>query len=208
MNQKELISSALKSSMDYEEYKINTENEYNFMESSVSDEKNAAREINLARMRRIDAQFKPSIKTMEIIRGIDQDLLWIVISENWCGDSAQNLPIIAKISTLSDKINLRIILRDQNTGFMERYLTSGKRSILKLVIFNEDHNELATWGPRPESAQALMDKMIRELIEKSERLKRLHLWYAKNKGLDVENEISNTVKSISIIRNEYAVNQL
>ena len=41
---------------------------------------------------------------------IEDNQLWMVITENWCGDSAQNLPYIARIASLNKKIELRIIL--------------------------------------------------------------------------------------------------
>jgi Thioredoxin len=206
MSQKEFLNSVLKSSENFEEYKRQLENDLNLFNSAISDEsgieRNEARKINLARMNRIEKQFEPSVEITELIKSIDQKLTWAIISENWCGDSAQNLPIIEKLSRLNENISLRIVLRDEHPEFMEKYLTNGKRSIPKLIILDSDYNQLAIWGPRPKSAQLLMDQMLGESIEKSERQRRLHLWYAKDKGSEVENEIFNITKTL-LIKNNY-----
>ena len=119
---------------------------------------------------------------------------WIVITESWCGDSAQNLPIIARLASLSDMIDIKIVLRDSNPDFMDLYLTNGGRSIPKLIVFDENDNELFRWGPRPAEAQNLFTKLKNEGMEKSEIYKELHLWYGRNKGKEVELELAQLIK--------------
>jgi hypothetical protein len=45
---------------------------------------------------------------------LKSEYIWLVISEGWCGDAAQLLPIINKMAVESGKIDLRIVLRDEN----------------------------------------------------------------------------------------------
>jgi hypothetical protein len=114
----------------------------------------------------------------------------MVISEAWCGDSAQNLPYIAKIAECNPLINLRIILRDSNLDIMDLYLADGKsRSIPKLVAFDEDGNELFQWGARPKEAQELVTRLKNEGMEKEKFLEQLHLWYGRDRGRTLENEL-------------------
>ncbi len=187
------LQDSLKSSFNYPEYKSRMENELNTFDLESADastiERNGARKINLARMNRLEKQYQPENKSVETIINIKVKLLWVVISETWCGDSAQSLPVIAKLVSMNPMFELKITLRDKNPELMNEYLTNGKRSIPKLIIFDETYSELVTWGPRPTSAQNLMTEMLNENIDKSERLKRLHLWYAKNKGAEVEEEL-------------------
>ena len=204
MDYPELLTKILKTSFDYEEYKVRAEKELNSFDLLTADktaiERNEARKINAARMSRIEKQFQPDNESIELLKKINQGLLWVVISENWCGDSAQSLPVIAKLASQNTMIDLKIVLRDNNPEFMNNHLTNGKRSIPKLIIFDEDFHQLASWGPRPESARVLMERMLEERIEKPERLKKLHLWYAKNKGQEIEKEIISTLKSEVISR--------
>jgi hypothetical protein len=114
----------------------------------------------------------------------------MVITETWCSDSAQNLPIIAKAAELNDKIDLRILLRDSNTDIIDHYLTNGKsRSIPILVAFDSDGNELFKWGPRPDTAKTLVTNLKSDGFSKEEFNHQLHLWYGRNRGKEFESEL-------------------
>ncbi len=145
--------------------------------------------LNHHRSKRIDKTYKVSDDVKKLILEINEPQLWMVITEDWCGDSAQNLPYIAKIAELNDKIDLKIIERDKNLDIMDQYLTNGKtRSIPKLVAFNEKGYELFQWGPRPSKIQNLVDKWREEGLAKSEWIEKLHLEYGRNRGKFFEEE--------------------
>src|ERR1035438_1471520 len=57
--------------------------------------------LNIHRMTRIDKSYEPGIDIRDEIEKIADHQLWMVITENWCGDSAQNLPYIAGIASLN-----------------------------------------------------------------------------------------------------------
>ncbi len=118
---------------------------------------------------------------------------WFVITEAWCGDSAQNLPVLARMAEESSgKIDLKILLRDEHPELIDAYLTNGGRSIPKLISF-DPHNkiELFNWGPRPAGATALfMDWKTNPAGRDFEAFeKELHTWYAHDKGLEVQAEV-------------------
>jgi Thioredoxin len=152
------------------------------------------KKLNFQRSTRIEKQFVPSDELKEIVNSIEEHQLWMVITENWCGDSAQNLPVIANIASVNTKINFRIILRDSNPDIMDEYLTNGSMSIPKLVVFDEDGNELFTWGPRPKAAQELFLKLRDEGMPKPDIYEGIHAWYGKNKGEDLEKELIELIK--------------
>ena len=154
------------------------------------------RKINFQRTSRLNKTFIPDDETKDIFSQIETKQLWFVISESWCGDSAQNLPIIAKLASLSEKINFKIVLRNSNLDFMDQYLTNGNRCIPKLIVFDENDNELFVWGPRPAEAQNIFTNLKNEGVEKSEINKKLHLWYGRNRGREVEKEIAELMEKI------------
>jgi hypothetical protein len=144
--------------------------------------------LNLQRTNRIESTYTPSSKVRAAARAIQSLQLWMVLTEPWCGDSAQNLSYITKIAACSAAIDLRILLRDQNQDIMEAYLTNGTRSIPKLVAFDAQGRELFRWGPRPQPAAELFSR-LRESGGPSEDVRRkLHLWYARNRGRALEEE--------------------
>lgn len=150
--------------------------------------------LNQQRTSRINKTYNVGQALKGMVAKITSHQLWMVITEDWCGDSAQNVPYIAKIAACNSKIDFRILLRDQNLDIMDLYLTNGNsRSIPKLVIFDQDGNELVQWGPRPEEAQALVDKNKLEGKSKDEFIKELHLWYGRNRGENLEEEFEKII---------------
>jgi hypothetical protein len=170
-------------------------------ETSAEKELFETRKLNIQRMTRIDKSYEPGIELRDEINKIENYQLWMVITENWCGDSAQNLPYIAKIASLNKNIDLRIILRDTNPDIMDNYLTNGARSIPKLVAFDEGGNELFQWGARPKAAQQIVSELKAQGFEKKYFLEKLHSWYARNGGKEIEREILLLIKKANLIKN-------
>ncbi|WBL22157.1 thioredoxin family protein [Zunongwangia sp. HRR-M8] len=154
-------------------------------------------ELNASRMKRLNkTKLIPELENL--VTGLKKKQVWYVITEAWCGDSAQNLPIIGEIASAGNKIDLRVILRDKNPEFMDKYLTNGSKSIPKLVAFSEEGVELFTWGPRPEPAQQLVldwkENPNGRDFEDFER--ELHTWYAKDKTHTLQNEFFEILSSL------------
>ncbi|AFH47860.1 Hypothetical protein IALB_0148 [Ignavibacterium album JCM 16511] len=147
------------------------------------------RKLNLARVSRLEKLYKPTEEALTTISNIQNYQLWLVITEDWCGDSAQTLPVIAALANLNKNIDLKILLRDSNPDVMDLYLTNGKRSIPKLVVLDKELNEIFQWGPRPLAAKSLADELHKKGLDKQEVIKQLHLWYAKDGGYSTEKEI-------------------
>ena len=144
--------------------------------------------LNLHRMARIGRTWKPSEALAILLSRLDRPQVWMVLSETWCGDSAQCMPMIRIMAEAAPGVTLRVLARDENLEVMDRYLTDGKRSIPLLVAFDPDGNEMFRWGARPAEAQAVFEQAFAEGLEKPEGLKRLHLFYGRNRGraLDAE----------------------
>lgn len=189
--------------LTYQQYEEMTKEELADPDSLSNDtkERSETKKLNIQRMIRIDKTYEPGIDIRDEVEKITDNQLWMVITENWCGDSAQNLPYIAKIASLNSKIDLRIILRDSNPDIMNNYLTDGTMSIPKLVAFDREGNELFRWGARPKAAQELVSELKRQGFEKKYFLEKLHSWYARNRGTDTEREILQLLKNTDLIKN-------
>jgi hypothetical protein len=189
--------------MTYQQYEEMTKEELANPDSLSADnkERSETKKLNIQRMTRIDKTYEPGIDIRDEIEKIADNQLWMVITENWCGDSAQNLPYIADIASLNPKIDLRIILRDSNLDVMDNYLTDGTMSIPKLVAFDGEGIELFQWGARPKAAQEILTDLKAQGFEKKYYLEKLHSWYARNRGNDIEKEIILLLKNTSLITN-------
>ncbi|MEX2349619.1 MAG: thioredoxin family protein, partial [Flavobacteriaceae bacterium] len=115
-----------------------------------------------------------------------KNITWLVITEAWCGDAAQVLPVLNKVAETTPKIALKLVYRDENPELIEMFLTSGSRSIPKLIALDEHNQVLYTWGPRPtEAAKMVVDfKNLNGLLT-PEFKQDLQLWYNKDKGLNI-----------------------
>jgi hypothetical protein len=72
---------------------------------------------------------------------------------------------------------------------MQQFLTNGGRSIPKLICLDADHHVLWHWGPRPASAVKLLEEVKAEGLDAKEAKEKLHLWYARNKQVDLQQEL-------------------
>ena len=147
--------------------------------------------LNVHRMSRIDRTTKLTTKTVQTLKNLERDLIWLVLTEAWCGDAAQNLPIIAKMADISSHISLKILLRDENLDIMDAFLTNGGRSIPKLVCMNANTLKIKwDWGPRPAPAQDLLRIHKTKPDESHEDfVKQVQLWYAKDKSRTLQLEL-------------------
>lgn len=151
--------------------------------------------MNMQRMKRWDktAQLRDSLK--EKLDAIPEKWVWLILVESWCGDVAQNLPLIEKMAEYSDKLDVRLLLRDQNLDIMDNYLTNGGRSIPKLVCLRaSDLKTLGTWGPRPAEAQQLVLELKAKNTDFKEAAEQLHGWYAKDKNQKLQDEFEQLIE--------------
>ncbi len=146
--------------------------------------------LNAARMKRLDqtTEIIPPLKA--VIAQIDKPQTWLVLIEAWCGDAAQTVPIFDKVARLNPNIDLKFLLRDENPGLMDQYLTNGKsRSIPKLIVVDENMEELFDWGPRPKVLQEMIYHMKSNAIDTDAIKKEIHRWYAGDKTVTTQKEI-------------------
>ncbi len=146
--------------------------------------------LNDHRMDRLDKMVQLVPEAASVLSRLKGKQYWLVISELWCGDAAQNLPVLAKLVNATTHIEMRIILRDENPEVMEAYLTNGTRSIPKLIVLGEKLEELWTWGPRPAGAQKLMDDFKASGgADKNLIITEIQKWYNADNGVSVQKEI-------------------
>lgn len=148
-------------------------------------------ELNEARMNRLDKKMVITEENIQKLLTIKRKYIWLVLSEGWCGDAAQILPIINKMDALSQHIELRIAFRDENEALMNLVLTNGSKAIPKLIVLDKSSEAvLGSWGPRPKGATNLIKSYKQQYGVVDETAKtELQLWYLHDKGISTQNEI-------------------
>lgn len=189
-----LIEEGLEKAMGYNDYR-------NLMETLVLEGKSTGKNqndelanytlLNDRRMKRLDKTIKVDAKTETKIKAYNKKVTWLVLTESWCGDAAQTIPVMNKLAALNDNISLRLLLRDENLELMQRFLSNGAMAIPKLIAIDGDTAEVVgEWGSRPTAAA----KMVIEEKANFGRLRpefkeTLQQWYNKDKG-------QNTIKDL------------
>lgn len=161
-------------------------------------------ELNETRLKRLDKTIVVSDENLSKIANLNKKYTWLVISEGWCGDAAQLLPIINKVAEASDNIDLKIVLRDDNEDLMSQFLTNGGKAIPKLIILEAETNEvIADWGPRPEPARKLIAdyKVTHGVVDEPIKIE-LQKWYLHDKGLTTQSELLALLEAHSKKQNE------
>jgi hypothetical protein len=152
--------------------------------------------LNFQRAKRIDKLLQIDHELKIEVSKVYHPVNWLVISEFWCGDAAQNLGVLDKAASLSaGKIQLSIVKRDQHEELMNSFLTNGSKSIPKLIQFDNHGNISGIWGPRPKEAQNLVNDLKNNPETVPNYGIELHKWYAKDKGLSLQHELINLLRN-------------
>ncbi|WP_264565727.1 thioredoxin family protein [Flavobacterium sp. N3904] len=154
--------------------------------------------LNEARLKRLDKTITVPEEISVKLKALEKEYIWLVIVEGWCGDAAQILPVINKMAAESNKIELKIVLRDSNDDLMNHFLTNGARAIPKLLVIDKQLGKVCShWGPRPKGATDLIKNYKEQFgVVDEEAKSQLQLWYLHDKGLSVQNEIVDMMYAI------------
>ena len=152
--------------------------------------------LNRQRMKRLEKTTVISGELIEATAAVKSPIVWLIITEAWCGDAAQNIPVIEKIAELNENLTTRYILRDENLELMDAYLTDGSRSIPKLIAIDpsNDNKVLGTWGPRPAIAQDLYLELKTQGFEKEIVMERLQRWYNSDDSRSLQTEFTGLLQ--------------
>ncbi len=131
-----------------------------------------------------------------LLSDLKEEWVWLVISEPWCGDASWGVPALSLMASCSDKIEMRIILRDAHMTVMEAYQTNGSNSIPKLICLKKKNlKEMGTWGPRPAALHELVMKWKNEPgADFKENVRQLHAWFDADMSKSIDAELSILVK--------------
>jgi hypothetical protein len=152
--------------------------------------------LNRQRMHRLEKTISLDESLREKVQNNKRKMIWLIITEGWCGDAAQNIPVIEKIAEASGgSIETRYVLRDENLELMDAYLTNNARSIPKLIALDAATlQETGTWGPRPAAAMDLFIEMRERGLEKPLIMENLQRWYIADKNRSIQTEFEKLIE--------------
>lgn len=200
MELQQIIKKATEEAISYKQYRA-------FVEAHTTNGTNSGDEVtealaeytklNNQRMKRLDKTMKLLPENQEFLEAFDKEVYFLIITESWCGDAAQTMPMMNKVAQAAG-IDFKVVLRDENPELMDQFLTNGGRSIAKLILVNANIGlPVTTWGPRPTNATALVaaEKATKGVLG-PEFKQELQNWYNKDKGKETENDLIEMLKAV------------
>jgi hypothetical protein len=112
----------------------------------------------------------------------------LVLSEDWCGDAVNVVPVVARLGDLAANVDVRVLGRDTNPDIMDAHLTGTSRSIPVVVFLDDGFTECGWWGPRPSELQAWVLGPGQELPN-PDRYREVRRWYARDQGATIVEEL-------------------
>jgi Thioredoxin len=112
----------------------------------------------------------------------------LVLSEDWCGDAVNTVPVLAKLVESTPNTDLRVLGREANPDLMDSHLTGSSRSIPVVILLDDAFEERGWWGPRPTVLQHWASGQG-QLLEKTARYREARVWYARDRGRTTLEEV-------------------
>tara|TARA_R110002012_G_scaffold293771_1_gene489579 strand:+ start:161 stop:766 length:606 start_codon:yes stop_codon:yes gene_type:complete len=200
MELQQIIKDAANKSISYEQYRafveVHTVNGTNSGDE-VTEALAEYTKLNNQRMKRLDKTLKILPEYQEFLNSFDKDVYFLIITESWCGDAAQTMPMMNKVAQAAG-VDFKVVLRDENPLLMDRFLTNGGRAIAKLILVDKNIGlPVTTWGPRPTKAtQLVADEKAAKGALSPEFKQELQNWYNKDKGKDTENDLISMLREV------------
>ena len=145
--------------------------------------------MNQHRSNRLDRTFSLTDDEIAVIKNCTPRT-WLIISEHWCGDASQTVPVMAKIAQASEgKINFRLVYRDEVPELMNAHLTNGGMAVPKIIQLDENFELINDWGPRPTEAQELLIKLKSNPETANSYIEELQKWYSQDKQKSTVKEL-------------------
>jgi thiol-disulfide isomerase/thioredoxin len=200
MELEQIIKEATDQAISYQQYRV-------FVEAHTLNRTNSGDELtealttytglNNQRMKRLDKTLKFLPEYQEFLSAFDKEVYFLIITESWCGDAAQTMPVVNKVAEAAG-IDFKVVLRDEHPLLMDHFLTNGARSIAKLILIDKNtHLPITTWGPRPTKAtQLVADEKAAKGVLLPEFKQELQNWYNKDKGKDTEKDLVEMLRAV------------
>jgi hypothetical protein len=116
-----------------------------------------------------------------------RDLRLLVVAEDWCTDSANTIPYVARLAALAG-VELRILDRSVGAPLMARHPSADGRGVTPLVVFVRGSVDAGAWVERPRPLQEAFRTMADDPASHHHAAER-QAWYDVDQGRTALEEI-------------------
>jgi hypothetical protein len=129
-----------------------------------------------------------STRTVERLRRISSNLSIVAVAEDWCPDSVNTLPYVARLAA-SLNIPFRIVDKTVGETLMRRYRTPDGRMATPTIVLLRGGTEIGAFVERP----AVVQRWFLSMADSPEDAKRFgdrQSWYDADRGQSLLAELS------------------
>jgi hypothetical protein len=113
----------------------------------------------------------------------------LVVAEDYCGDSANTLPYVARLDEALDNLEVRVVDSRSGRGVMEAFPTpDGREATPTMVLLNDRGEPMGCLVEQPRPLQRWWLGEAQE-IEREERYRQKYDWYDDDAGASTTAEI-------------------
>ena len=88
---------------------------------------------------------------------INRKMKILCVSENWCGDCANGVPVISALADALNNWEFVIVVKTSfEEDFQQYYCTAGRQKIPMVILADEDGDEISRWVERPTRSYLLL----------------------------------------------------
>ncbi len=114
----------------------------------------------------------------------------LVVAEDWCSDSAQSIPYLAKlVDAAPDTLDMRVLDSKAGRAIMDAHPTpDGRGATPTVAVLTADGALEGAWSERPAELEAWSIEQ-RNVLSNRELHSRMATWYSSDSGRSVLTEI-------------------
>ena len=129
------------------------------------------------------------------MRALPARRLILVVAEDWCSDSVQTIPYVARlVDGAPERLAMRIINSTVGRPVMEANLTpDGRTATPTIVVLTEDNAVIGSWVERPSTAQAWFLEQQKSVMQQPLH-EQLMKWYSDDAGRTTMAELAALVE--------------
>lgn len=119
----------------------------------------------------------------------------LVVAEDWCSDSAQTIPYVARLAeSAPDRLALRVVNSTAGRPVMDAHLTpDGRGATPTVIVLDESGQLLGAWVERPSMAQQWFLEQQKSTMQKPLH-EQLLKWYEDDGGRSALAEIATILE--------------
>jgi len=118
---------------------------------------------NQPNMDRIEGLIKVSDADLAPWRSLPEKSNVLILVIDPCPDVYTNLPILQRIAKETGKLDIRILMRDENKDLMGQFMNGPYESVPVILFLDQSMNLRSVFIERPKSVTALREQKTREI---------------------------------------------